>query len=134
VSAEKAIYTILSDDGGVSQLVADRIYPIVIDQGADMPAITYQQITGPRSHNVSGPIGWVQSRYQITAWAETNLQASDLATAIREVIDGYSGTSASLVIDHIFVIDEGDVPNLSAENSGLDMYGKRIDAQIVFKE
>ena len=138
MSAEKAIYSILSTTGAVTQLVGDRIYPVQIDQVAGLPAITYQQISGPREHNVDGPIGWVQARYQINCWTEGDsgayLEVCDLATAVREAIDGYSGTSASLVIDHIFVEDEGDMPNLSAENSELNMYGKRIDAQIVFKE
>ncbi|HDZ38143.1 MAG TPA: DUF3168 domain-containing protein [Marinobacter sp.] len=134
MSAERAIYEILSTDGGVSQLVGKRIYPITIDQGAGLPAIAYQQISGPREHNVSGAIGWVQSRYQITVWAATYIEAVDLATAVRLAVDGLSGTKASLVIDHIFVVDEGDVSDLFAENTELNIYGKRIDAQIVFKE
>ncbi len=134
MSAERALHAILSTTGGVTQLVGDRIYPIQIDQGAGLPAIAYQQISGPREHNVSGPIGWVQSRYQITAWATTYIEAVDLATAIRLAVDGFSGTSAELEIDHIFVVDEGDVSDLFAENSELDKYGKRIDVQIVFKE
>lgn len=134
MSAERTLYSILSSTGAVTQLVGDRIYPVQIDQGAGLPAIAYQQISGPREHNVSGPIGWVRARYQITAWADTYLDAIDLATAIRVAVDGYSGTIAGLVIDHIFVVDEGDVPDLSAENSALNMYGKRIDVQIVFKE
>jgi hypothetical protein len=85
-------------------------------------------------YNVSGAIGWVESRYQITCWAETNLQASDLASAVRVAVSGYSGTTASLVIDHIFVIDEADISNLFAENVELNVYGKRIDVEIVFKE
>lgn len=134
VSAERALHSILASAGGVTQLVGDRIYPIQMNQGKGLPAITYQQISGPREHNVSGPIGWVQSRYQVTAWATTYPEAVDLATAIRVAVDGFSGTSAGLVIDHIFVEDEGDISDLSPENSELTVYGKRIDAQIVFKE
>lgn len=134
MSAERAIHEILSTTGAVTQIVADRIYSVQVDQGKTLPAITYQQISGPRTHNVSGPIGWVQSRYQITAWAKNYDDAVDLATEIRIAVDGVSGTKASLVIDHIFVVDEGDVSSLFAENTELDRYGKRIDVQIVFKE
>ena len=134
VSAEKALYTILSTTGGVTQYVGEKIYPVKIPEGTGLPAISYQQISGPREHNVSGAIGWVESRYQINSWAATYLEACDVATAVRVAIDGYAGTSALLVIDHIFVVDEGDVSNLLADNEELDMYGKRIDTMIVFKE
>ena len=134
MSAERALHSILSSDGGVTQLVGDNIHPVQIDQGKGLPAIAYQQISGPREYNVSGPIGWVQSRYQITCWGSNYDEAVDLATAVRIAVSGYSGTSASLVIDHIFVIDEGDISNLFAENSELQVHGKRIDIQIVFKE
>lgn len=134
MSAERALHSILSSAGGVTQLVGDRIYPVQIDQGKGYPAIAYQQISGPREHNVSGAIGWVQSRYQITCWGSIYDDALDLATAVRVAVDGFSGTAAGLVIDHIFVVDEGDISDLSPENSKLTVYGKRIDAQIVFKE
>ena len=134
MSAERAIYSILSTTGAITQVVGDRIYPKKIEQGVDLPAITYQQISGPRVYNVSGPIGWVPSRHQITAWATNNLQAADLAAAIIVAFGGLSGTVASLEIDHIFVEDEGDIESLSAENTELDVYGKRVDIQMVFKE
>ena len=134
MAAEKALYSILSTTGAITQLVGDAIYPVQLEQSANLPAITYQQISGPRAHEVDGPMGWVESRYQITMWAATYLAACDVANAVRVAIDGYSGTVASLDIDHIFVVDEGDVSALFAEDVELDIYGKRIDAMIVFRE
>ena len=134
MSAERALYSILSTTGAVTQLVGDRIYPVQVDQGASLPAISYQQISGPRFYEVSHAMGWVESRYQVNVWAATYLDAVDLSTAVMTAVSGYSGTVASLDIDHIFVTDEGDLSNLFAENSELEIHGKRIDIQIVFRE
>lgn len=35
------IYTILNDDADLNELVADRIYPLIASQKADVPFITY---------------------------------------------------------------------------------------------
>jgi hypothetical protein len=134
VAAEKALYDILSSAAGVTQYVGGRIYPSLIDQGAGLPAIAYEQISGPRFHEVSHPMGWVESRYQISIWAATYLQACEISDAVRIAIDGYTGVTVGLDIDHIFVTDEGDLSSLFAENAALDMHGKRIDALIVFRE
>ena len=134
MSAEKALHNILSTTGGVTQIVGDDIYPVQIPQGTGLPAIAYQQISGPRLYQLDAAMGWVESRYQITMWADTYLGACDLSTAVRAAVSGYSGTVASLDIDHIFVTDEGDMSSLVADNSELGMYGKRIDALITFRE
>ncbi|HUX17239.1 MAG TPA: DUF3168 domain-containing protein [Phycisphaerae bacterium] len=132
--AEKAIFSILTADGALAALVDDRVFPLQRRQGTALPAVVYQQISGPRAHDLTGPIGWVESRYQITCWAATYTGAGDVADAVREAIDGNSGTTASVDIDHIFVVDEGDMPSLAAGNQQLEMYGKRLDIEVVFRE
>ena len=134
MAVEHAIRTLLVDDGGVAALVGSRVFPIQRPQGTALPAIVYQQISGVRNHNLAGPIGYVESRFQIVAWSATLEGARSLSDAVREAVDGYDGTSESVVIDHIFMLDEGDMPQLAAGNAELEMYGKRIDIEVVFQE
>ena len=134
MAAEKALKAILDAAGAVTALVEDRIYPVERREGSDLPALVYQQISGQPTHDVTGPIGYVPARYQITCWAATYLEACDLAEAVRDAVDGYSGTIAELAIDHVFVLDEGDMPSLAADNRALSMHGKRLDVLIVFTE
>jgi len=130
---EKAIYSILTNDTDVKALVVKRVYPLIVAQGVAMPAITYQQIGGPRYHTTSGPIGMANTLYQINCWAESYDDMKDLSEKTRKALDGYSGTSASVVIDVIQMQDESDMPGLSADTN-IKRYGKRLDFRIWFKE
>jgi len=134
MAIERAIRTLLVDDGGVAALVGSRVFPIRREQGSSLPAIVYQQISGPRFYKVTEPMGWVESRFQVTCWAGTYAESRALSDAVREAVGGYSGTSESVIIDHVFIADEGDVAQLTAGNAELAMYGKRLDIEVVFHE
>jgi hypothetical protein len=134
MAVEKAIRSILIDDGAVSALVGDRVFPVVRREGSVLPAIVYQQISGVRDHVFAGPSGFVEARFQINCWAETYEGADALADAVRIVMDAYHGTKESVVIQCIHLIDEGDMPVLSAENEELSFHGKRLDFMVWFNE
>jgi hypothetical protein len=134
VALEKAIRSLLVDDGSVAALVGNRVYPVQRKQGSALPAVVYQQITGVRDHTFAGASGFVASRYQITCWAETYGGADALADAVRAVMDGYAGTKESVVIQCIHLQDEGDMPALVADNESLNFHGKRLDFMVWYDE
>jgi hypothetical protein len=134
MAIEKAIRSILIDDSAVKNLVSTRVYPIVRREGSSLPAIVYQQITGARDHVMSGPSGFVSSRFQINCWADTYAGADELADAVRIAFDGYDGTKENVVIQCIHVIDEGDMPVISPDNEALNFHGKRLDIMVWFDE
>lgn len=131
---EAALVYILVNDIAVNMLVSTRIYPNVIPQDADMPAITYQQISGPRVHDMDGAVGMVKARFQFTCWAENYDKAKEIAGAVRLAIDGYSGTVLQTVIDGIHLGNEGDMPEMMPGADELSRYGKYLDFVIWFKE
>ena len=130
---EKAIYSILTGDATVLALTSTRVRPVVALQGASLPYVIYQQISGPRYHTTSGPIGMADTLYQVNCWASTYSDMKTLSEAVRKAMDGYSGTIASVVIDVIHIQDESDIPDLSADTN-INRYGKRLDFRIWFKE
>lgn len=134
MAVEKAIRSLLVDDGAVAALVADRVYPVRRKQGSALPAVVYQQITGVRDHTFAGPSGFVASRFQITCWAETYSGADVLADAVRPVLDGYAGTIESVVIQAIHLHDEADMPALVPDNEELNFHGKRLDFMVWYDE
>ena len=134
MAAEKAIRSILIDDGDVGALVGDRIFPIVRRENSALPAIVYQQISGVRDQMFSGPSGFVEARFQINCWAETYEGADELAEAVRGALNGYNGTKESVVIQCIHLLDEGDMPSMLADNEGLSFHGKRLDFMVWFDE
>lgn len=130
-TAEVTLQRIILAAPAVSALIGSRLYPNIIPQGAPNPAMTYQQISGPRQHDMQGAVGFAKARYQINCWAETYAKAKELAEVVRQVLDGYSSQG---VIKVIHLANEGDLPKTSPGLDQLTRYGKRLDFFVWFTE
>lgn len=133
MAVEKALCTVLNTPA-VTNIIGTSIYPNVLEPAAELPALVYQQISGARDHVTAGPSGLAAPRFQITCWAKTYIKADELAEAVRQTLDGYSGTAASVIIQCIHLIDEADMPSVRPDNREQKKYGKRLDFQVWHKE
>ena len=106
----KAIYTILTEDAGVSAVVGTRVYPQVAAQGAAFPFVVYVLQDNTPSDTKSGVSTLDEIRYDIVAAAETYTALSSLTERIRLALDRYSGTVSGIVVDSI-QFTELDVDN-----------------------
>ena len=90
----KIIYTRLSTVPGVVAIAGDRIYPEVIPQETDRPAIAYDfTLNNP----VNGTAPVIDGTVLIGCWAKTNDAAHQLANAANAAMQDYSGQSGSLL-------------------------------------
>ena len=105
---EAAIRSILIADDTVKALTT-RVYPVALPQSPQYPLILYTKITGMRDHHLQGPNGRAHPRFQIEAWSKTYTEAKTLADAIREALDGYSGTAAGTKIGSCLIESEQDI-------------------------
>ena len=105
---ETAIRYILINDSTVKDITT-RCYPVTIPQSPQYPLILYTKITGMRDHHLQGPSGHAHPRFQVEAWAKTYTEAKTLADAIREALDGYSGTASSTKIGSCLIESEQDI-------------------------
>ncbi len=106
----RAIYTILTEDAGVSAVVGTRVYPQVAAQGAAFPFVVYVLQDNTPSDTKSGVSTLDEIRYDIVAAAETYSALSSLTERIRLALDRYSGTVSGIVVDSI-QFTELDVDN-----------------------
>ncbi len=111
---ESALYQILATNASVSLIVADRIFPNIVPAGQVLPAITYQQISGPHEYDMEGVTEDELHRYQLICWAESYDQAKRLACIVEQVLDNFKGDISEISIEWIDVGNTGDVPQLSA--------------------
>lgn len=133
-AVEKAIYSLLTNDANVSGLVSTRVFPIRIPQGASMPAITYEQETGPREHTLDGPVGMVPASFAINCWSTTYAQARMLADYTRICLDGYAGTTGSQKIHVAMLGNESDLFEQAPDVLGTRRHGKQLTFTIWFEE
>ena len=124
---EQALYTLMAADNTIAATVGARIYPVVVPQDADLPALVYQRISSVRDHTHDATTGLAHPRIQVTAIATTYNAAKTLANAVRTLLDNYKGpTSDGVVIDAILFQNEMDVFNLAGDQR-LNTFGVMVD-------
>jgi len=130
----KAIYSLLINNTSITDLVSNRIYPMVRNQEADLPAITYQVISGVRSYDLDGPNGLVEGRVQVNCFADDPLEAGELAAVVRAALNGHRGGAAGVHIELMLLDDQGDLPYIDPENEAQNVFAKMMDFYVLYKE
>ena len=111
-SVGTAIYNRLNATAGVTAIISDRTYPLVLPQGTKLPACTYQQISGPRIHAMGSDPGLTSPRYQVNAWSTSYEQALSLANQLRLSLQDYSGSTGGFEIQRIFFDNEMEISSV----------------------
>ena len=105
---EEAIINRLLATAGVTALVGTRVYPGVRTQGAALPALVFNRISGVRDYTMIEASGQVESRVQIDAWAASYAAAKTLARAVRASLSGIAGTYSGVEVQGVFLDGERD--------------------------
>ncbi len=103
-----AIYSFMAATAGITALVSTRIYPLVMPVGHAWPAITYNGDDHNLVQTFDGQTGLTRSYYQIDAWAQTYIEAQQLATAIRAAFKNYTGAMGAITVSHV-TLDTGPI-------------------------
>jgi len=107
-SINNGIYSRLSSYTTLTALVNKRIYPIILPQDCELPAVVYQRISGPRIHAMGDDPGLTHPRYQITVISQNDYdKARQVAD---EVINAFKNerdaTWGSLNVQASYVEDD----------------------------
>lgn len=121
---EAGLWKALTSAPRVAGLVGDRIFPEVIPQDAQLPAMAYQRVSGPRSTFHGGPTGWAQGRIQLTITAETYAAAKDVAEAVRDLFPfhGELGGLVTVAVARLENEVDGYGPQIEAPTVRLDLW------------
>lgn len=116
-SIEDALYTRLQAVTGVTDLVSTRIYPAKTEnQNPTAPYVTYEILNTDRVSAFGSDSGDVTSEIRFHVWAQdtSSLSAYDstrnVALEIRGALQRYRGTSATVAVGDIFIIQEFAAP------------------------
>ena len=120
-TAENALYSRLTAVSAVTDLLGTspaRIYPIKHDRGANpvFPFVTYELILGQRIRAMTADTGDVEAAFRFHIWTKDaatggQIQAINIAVAIRGALKRWSGTAAGVEVKHVFEDGEYDVPD-----------------------
>ena len=94
MTIELALRSILLADVSVFTLVDSRIYPGVLPERPQYPAITYRQVSGRPAATHQGPIDPSRGRWQFDVFSTDYQSTKDLARLVIAALDGYKGDVA----------------------------------------
>jgi len=95
------IYAKLSADGTLSASVGTRISPQWVQENSALPYISYTLISG-NPITVKNVVSFQDKElWQVTVFDDTYDTAKTLAARARVVLEGFAGTSASVVVKNI---------------------------------
>lgn len=89
------IYTILSEDSGVNDLVKENIRPGILPQNAGFPAIVYTEISIEPNDTKSGKSTNDRIDIQFDIYSSTYANAQNIASKVRDKLDRFSNTDFS---------------------------------------
>ena len=106
---EEALIAHLLSDSGVSALVSNRVHPGSLPQGAVLPAIVMNRISGGPQYADEGETGLNEARVQFDCWADSYPQAKRVARAVTARLSAFVGTVGATTFAHILLDDERDL-------------------------
>lgn len=98
-----SLYEFMTDDAGVSALIADRVYPMLIPpeawSGSSVkPCAVYQRIGVERDVTLCGTTTLARSTFQIDAYATSYETADTVARAIKTALIDTHGDMAGTYV------------------------------------
>lgn len=105
---EEGLFEYLDNHAGLSREVDSRIYPLLLPQRAEMPAVTYQRVSTPRLHEFEASF-FPHPRFQFNCWAGSFPRARDVAEQVVAALDIYSGAMGDYTVEVSIVEDERDI-------------------------
>ena len=83
VDFEIVLLRTLKDAPGLSELIGNKAFALVIPQGTKLPCVTFQRLGGRPANTLSGASGLEEIDLQIDVWARDYDEAKAIAKAVR---------------------------------------------------
>ena len=126
---EPAIVTLALADPATAALIGTRIFPLLLPDDCQKPAVSYRLVSTLDQNTLDGPLGLVQVRLQIDSWGDAYADAKNVAQALYNLLDDYTGTVGTVAIANIW---------RDAESTGFDQtvraYYVQTDWMILFTD
>ena len=127
----KAIYNLLSSASAVTDIVANRIYPLRVPDKTAFPCITYQTISNVPYNSKSGFTSY-QSRVQVNVFENDYNNAFILSDAIKTALADKVGTFGGVVVQGTKFLNQIDQEEDFADGFGLVHF--ILDFNITYNE
>ena len=126
---DEAIYQYLVSQTAISDLVGTRVYPDMLPEGCEFPAMTFQQVSLTARYSHDGDASLDTARVQLDVYAEDRAAAGQIASALRGVLSGARTSEGSVLIQSVFL---AGTP-LVGYDQGVKKWRRTIDYTFTFR-
>jgi hypothetical protein len=102
----KAIYYLLTNATGVTDIVSTRVYPEVAQQDAALPYIVYNVTNNEPTDTKPEPSKLDTAQVEVNIYSDSYTEAIDLAVAVRAALDRVKGTYNGVNVQSIQYLNE----------------------------
>ena len=111
------LYSFLTNQSSITDLVSTRIYPQILPQEPVYPAITFRQDSHDYEETFEGQGGMTDSYYSIDAWAKTFAEAMSIGNVVRNAMQNTVGEFGGINI-HRCIVSNGPISVYEDEVEG----------------
>lgn len=101
MSIESAIYTVITSNSPLTAIVGNRVYQTKMPDNVTMPAISYQTTSGSVIESFTGYSSLCSPIISLDCWAYSAGVAKDMATKLRNLFVGLTGTYGNTRIENV---------------------------------
>lgn len=126
---EQNLVAFLKASSAITDIVQNRISPVVIPQSSALPALVYRRAGYDGAHTFTGAVKIPTVRIELTSWDDDYNGTKQLADELRKLLDGYSGQMGTMTAYFVQLTHEDDT-----YDTQLDLYGTRSVYDIAAQE
>lgn len=133
MSAHAAILGLLMAAPDLVALVGNRIFPDQMDDPPVYPSVTFQKVGGGAARGAVANPGLMRASFQVSTWAESRIEAGQIATLVRKALD----RQRQIIVDGVRIDDcfyESDLDLVDDEDPDNIVYYNHMDFRIHYRE
>lgn len=126
---EEAVYAYLISQQNVHTKIADRLYPLLLPQKCQLPAVAYTLISMDRTPALQKDTGFVKETLQFSCHARSYKEAVSVIQLLRSALQDFSGEMSGVFVGAVLVESE-----MMDYESKTDTYSAIIEFEFHFNE
>lgn len=130
MTIKAALYTYLTAQSAVTSVVGQRVYPQQAPMNAQLPYITYQRIADPVQHHFEEATALASPTIQFDCWAKSDVEMQSVSEALRNVLDGFRGTMATVDVRSTALVSQDDTIERPDDGSEQSTFRTTMDFDI----
>ena len=117
----ESLYKELSGYASLVSLVGSEIYPVMIPIEAQLPCVSYRQISEVSNHAYVSDTILRKARYQVSSWSSEYSDAKAVAVQVRNKLQDFSGImgTTGVNVKRSFFDGEFDLDDIDPESNAI---------------